>query len=78
MIMVHSPDRTLFDQAIFILSDDAVRRDGVTDEKLMREANRLLKSGGTGVQKQVLWQKVAYFFAGAMAMGLLWLITAFS
>ena len=35
VIVVHSPDRKLFEQAIFILKEDAK---GVTDEELMKEA----------------------------------------
>ena len=44
VIVVQSPDKQLFDQAIFILSDAAVRGDGVTEEKLLREAKRLMKT----------------------------------
>ena len=37
VIVVKSPDRKLFEQAIFILREDA---EGVTDEQLLREAKR--------------------------------------
>lgn len=37
VIVVHSPDRELFDQAIFILRDNAVNK-GITEEALLKEA----------------------------------------
>ena len=43
VIVVNSPDRNMFDQAIFILSDRAVKGEGVTDEMLMREAKMLMQ-----------------------------------
>ena len=44
VVVVHSPDQKLFEQAIFILRDDALG-DGITDEALMREAKSILHSG---------------------------------
>ncbi len=37
VIVVHSPDQKLFDQAIFILKDDAVGKEGVTDGIAQRD-----------------------------------------
>lgn len=42
VIVVQSPDPKLFEQAIFILKEDAVGNNGVTEESLLREANRLI------------------------------------
>ena len=44
VIVMHSPDPELFDQAIFILKDSAVSK-GVTEDTLMKEAKRLLNTG---------------------------------
>ena len=41
VIVVHSPEPKLFEQAIFILKEDAQE---VTDEQLLKEANRALHS----------------------------------
>ncbi len=76
--MVDSQDRTLFDQAIFILSDKAIDRDGVTDEKLLREAKRLLQPGAAAGRKVSLLPKIICFLSGGLLVGLLWLITSFS
>ena len=44
VIVVSSPDRKLFEQAIFILKENAVNQEGITDEALMKEAKQLLRS----------------------------------
>lgn len=42
VIVVHAPDPKLFEQAIFILKDDAVG-EGVTSEMLMKQAQQAIK-----------------------------------
>ena len=72
VIVVRSPDPALFEQAIFILKDDAVGRGGVTDEALLKEANKLIKGPYRG-KKRVggpIWA-----CAGAAATGVLWLLS---
>lgn len=75
VIVVHSPDPKLFEQAIFILKDEAVGQEGVTNEALLKEANRLI-SGYRGKKKRrfspwaLLWG-----FGGASLMGIAWLAT---
>ena len=39
VIVVHAPEEKLFEQAIFILNENAVGSEGVTDEQLLKEAN---------------------------------------
>ena len=46
VIVVHAPDQQLFEQAIFILKDDAVARDGITDDILLKEARRIVAGNG--------------------------------
>ena len=72
VIVVNSPDKALFDQAIFILKDSAVR-DGITDEALMKEAKQLIRNPG-----RMEWpgNPVAWACGGAATTGLLWLLTA--
>ena len=48
MILVKGGDPKLFEQAIFILRDDAVGREGVTEDALLRQANALLRSREKG------------------------------
>ena len=72
VILVHSPDRKLFEQAIFILKEDAVEQ-GISDDQLLKEADRLIRSPGAVSQRgfPILWAA-----AGAAITGLAWLITA--
>jgi len=75
VIVVQSPDPKLFEQAIFILKDEAVGQ-GVTDEALMKEANQVLRgSAGPGKRKLYLYGPV-WACGGAVLTGLAWLLTA--
>ena len=49
VIVVNSPDPDLFEQAIFILNESAMGREGITEELLLQEAKRLI---GTGRNKK--------------------------
>ncbi len=75
VIVVHSPDPKLFEQAIFILKDDAVEQ-GVTDELLLKEANKALRSAPreTG-QRSLFRYGLVWACGGAMLTGLVWLVT---
>ena len=74
VIMVHSPDTHLFEQAIFILKDSAVR-EGITEELLLKEAKAAIR-GGEFVRKRPWLHGSVWAFGGAMATGLVWLLTA--
>lgn len=73
VIVVNSPDKELFDQAIFILRDSAVR-EGITQEQLMKEARQVLRCPNE-TQKKRLYGSL-WACGGAAATGLLWLLTA--
>ena len=73
VIVVHSPDKKLFEQAIFILKDEAVGQEGITDEDLMKEAQKLLGTGRKG--KRLLHWGPAWACGGALITGAVWLLT---
>lgn len=75
VIVVHSPDQKLFDQAIFILKDEAVDKGGVTDEMLLKAANKLLNSPGKGKKQSLTSYGAVWACAGALATGFVWLLT---
>ena len=75
VIVVHSPEEKLFEQAIFILKEDAVGSEGVTDEMLLKEANRLMRSGRNGKKPKFLLTGPLWAIGGAMLTALAWLIT---
>lgn len=73
VIVVHSPDKKLFEQAIFILNDNAVDKGGVTDEMLLKEAQQAIRSPASGKRRRTgpVWA-----VAGAALTGIAWLLTA--
>ena len=74
VIVVHSPDQKLFDQAIFILKDDAVK-EGITDEMLLKSANKLLNSSPQSKKIPLRSYGAFWACAGALTTGLVWLLT---
>ena len=73
VIVVHSPEPKLFEQAIFILKEDA---QGITDEQLLKEANRALRgSGGEGKRQKLALYGPAWACGGAALTGLAWLLS---
>lgn len=71
VIVVHAPDPKLFEQAIFILKDEAVGKDGVTDETLLKEAKKIIMSPA---KKQNAGRFLGLIWAlfGAMVTGVIW------
>ena len=75
VIVVQAPEPKLFDQAIFILRDNM--GEGITDEALLKEAQRAIQDTDKGARKRHLWLYGAFWAAaGALLMGLAWLVTA--
>lgn len=73
VIVVHSPDPKLFEQAIFILKGDAAQN-GVTDEALLKEAEQAIRVGEHIPKKRKLYFYGAFWAAlGAAVMGLIWI-----
>lgn len=76
VIVVHSQDRKLFDQAIFILSDEAIKGEGVTNDMLLREAKRLIQHPQVKPGRHGLVYKFLFTLAGASVTGLIWMLSA--
>ena len=72
VIVVHSPDPKLFEQAIFILKEDVVG-EGVTDEILLKEAKKAVN------QREIpkLLSGPVWAFMGASVTALAWILTSF-
>ena len=75
VIVVHSPDPKLFEQAIFILKEDA---QGITDEALLKEADRAIRgSAGERKKRKLYLYGPVWACGGAMLTGIVWLLTSF-
>ena len=76
VILVQGPEEKLFEQAIFILKDEAVAQ-GVTEEALLKEAKAVLRGGDKTARGKHLYLYGAVWAAGgALTTGLVWLLTA--
>lgn len=74
VIVVQSPDQKLFEQAIFILKDNAVSEEGVTDDALLKEARRLIQGAAVKKRRLSAYGPV-WACGGAVLTGLVWLLT---
>ena len=72
VIVVNSPDKELFDQAIFILKDEAVSQ-GITEELLLKEAKKTI--GISGKKRYLRYYGPVWACGGALATGAAWLLT---
>ena len=76
VIVVHSQDRKLFDEAIFILSDDAIKGEGITNDMLLKEAKKLIQHPSVKTGKHGILHKILFAAAGASVTGLIWVLSA--
>ena len=75
VIVVHAPEPKLFEQAIFILTDEAVGS-GITDEQLLKEAQHAIHGPARESKKRKLYlYGPVWACGGAVVTGLIWLLT---
>ena len=78
VVVVDSPDPHIFEQAIFIVRNDAFRKEGVTPEQVVNEACRVAR-GCTDDGGRRPWGRLPSLCGAAMGaglIGLLWLLGA--
>lgn len=75
VILVQNPDPKLFEQAIFILKDEAIAQ-GITDEQLMKEAKALMGLPGRMPSCNLLMKGPVWAAMGAALTAVVWLVTA--
>ena len=76
VVVVDSPDQRFFEQAIFIVRNDA-GGEGVTARELVEEARRVARSSAGGSRLSRAWRELnplVYTLIGAGSIGLIWLI----
>lgn len=81
VIVVKTPDKKLFEQAIFIVKEDALSRPGVTAEQVLSEAQRV--ANGYVRRNSNLGKRLhripppAYAAAGAAVVSAVWALVSF-
>ena len=79
VVVIDSPDQKLFEQAIFIVRNDALR-DGVTPRALVQEARRVARNCTDERPRQTLWNQCLPWltaFVGGGCVGVVWLLVTF-
>ena len=79
VILIKSPDPEVFDEAIFVVREDAIRKAGVTGKDILREAQSaaeeyIRSKSGKAPKRQL--PAYVYTIIGAAATGVVWLMTA--
>ena len=79
VIVVDSPDPRIFEQAIFILRNEAAAGGGVTSQQLVDQAVRIAKNyarthGGPPPAAQWRIAPWVWTLVGAAAIGMVWLL----
>lgn len=72
VIVLQSPETKMFEQAIFILKDGSP---SVTDDELLMEADRLIKSPTPGRKRKLTMYGPVWACGGAVLTGMLWLLS---
>ena len=78
VIVVRQPEAKLFEQAIFLLRDDAA---AVTDDELLRQANEAADEylrrhvGSDKKTRRFRWSAAGFMLLGAFVTGLAWVLS---
>ena len=73
---VRSPDQTRLGPAVFILREDALGKDGMSDRAILRQAQQAAGSYvPAGKRRALPLGKALWAAGGALVTGLAWLLT---
>ena len=77
VVVVDSPDRRFFEQAIFIVRSNAAE-EGVTSRELVEEARRVAREYAAGSRRRTRREvnPLVYTLMGGAIIGLVWAIAA--
>ena len=79
VILVKSPDPKLFEEAIFIVREEALQREGVTADQVIRQARQTADGYLKGHRRQEgrSWPGPLWGALGALAASALWCLWLF-
>lgn len=81
VIVVRQPDTKLFEQAIFLVREEALGREGVTDQQILAEACQVAdqyvrtRANGTKKPRRHRLQGLGWMLFGSGVTGLAWLLS---
>ena len=76
VIVVPSPDKRLFEEAIFFVNEDMLKKDGVSAEMVVKEAQQIAERYvKENFRKKLGLSPVFYCACGVLITGLVWVIT---
>ena len=76
VVVVHPSDTELFEQAIFLVRDEALRNGGVSQEDILRQATDAARHEvSASVGRRASLERIIFALAGALAVGATWLAT---
>lgn len=79
VIVIKTPDPRIFDEAIFLVREDAIKK-GITQDEVLREAQSVANDYIKNNLRRRKLPKIpapAFTLFGAGATALIWLITSF-
>ena len=79
VVVIDSPDQKLFEQAIFIVRNDALR-EGVTARALVQEARRVARNCTEERKAESLWDRLFPWITAGLGggfVGVMWLLSVF-
>jgi hypothetical protein len=75
--MVRYPEAGVFEQALFVVRDDASVSRGVSADEVLAEACRIAQRHNGGARARKRWPPLAYMLFGAGSVGAAWVISLF-
>ena len=79
VVVIDSPDQKVFEQAIFIVRNDALR-EGVTARALVQEARRVARNCTDERKAEGLWSRCLPWITAGLGggfVGVMWLLATF-
>lgn len=71
VIVIKSPDKALFEQAIFLLREDALTQGGVSDSDLLQQAREACRKEDRKISGS--FERLFWYACGALTVILLWI-----
>jgi hypothetical protein len=77
VVMVRYPEAGVFEQALFVVRDDASVSRGITADEVLAEACRIAQRQTALAKKRKRWPPLVYTVIGAGCVGAVWVFSLF-